>query len=145
VYRHRRPPLIRTDLIAEAIRLARMLHGLLPADAEISGLLALMLLTEARRAARTDPHQALYLWLERLQPTAPVRLSRTVAVAHAFGARRGLALLEQLDRDHHITDDPLVAQRTTPPPAPHTPARTRGALIGRSRPVNFVAGMSRPA
>jgi RNA polymerase sigma factor (sigma-70 family) len=166
--------LTRTDLTAEAIRLARMLHALLPDDTEASGLLALMLLTEARRAARTDPdHElvlldeqdrtqwdqsqitegqdlieeawtqervgpyqlqaaiaathaqattaaetdwpqiaALYLWLERLQPTAPVRLSRTVAVAYAFGPRRGLALLEQLDRDHRITEDPLVAQRT---------------------------------
>jgi RNA polymerase sigma factor (sigma-70 family) len=42
----------RADLTAEAIRLARVLHRLLPDDAETSGLLALMLLTEARRAAR---------------------------------------------------------------------------------------------
>lgn len=166
--------LTRTDLTGEAIRLTRMLHALLPNDTEASGLLALMLMTEARHAARTDPHEelvvlpeqdrtrwnenmitegqalienawaqesvgpyqlqaaiaathaqaanatdtdwpqiaALYLWLERLQPTAPVRLSRTVAVAHAFGPRRGLALLKQLDRDHRIGDDPLVAQRT---------------------------------
>ena len=165
--------LTRTDLTSEAIRLTRMLHALLPEEAEVAGLLALMLLTEARRSARTDeahdlvlmdeqdrtlwdgrliaegrtliervwprerigPYQlqaaiaathaqattaektdwpqiaALYLWLERLQPTAPVRLSRAVAVAQAFGPRRGLALLEQLDRDHGLTDDPLVAQR----------------------------------
>lgn len=44
----------RTDLAAEAIRLARMLHRLVPADGEAAGLLALMLLTDARRAARTD-------------------------------------------------------------------------------------------
>jgi RNA polymerase sigma factor (sigma-70 family) len=43
----------RTDLSDEAIRLTRMLHGLLPDDAEVTGLLALMLLTDARRAART--------------------------------------------------------------------------------------------
>lgn len=48
------PDLLRTDVTAEAIRLARMLHGLLPAEAEVAGLLALMLLTDARRAARTD-------------------------------------------------------------------------------------------
>lgn len=165
--------LTRTDLTVEATRLTRMLRDLLPDDPEASGLLALMLLTEARRSARTDgddelvplaeqdralwderltaegrrlieqawahndvgPYQlqaaiaathaqaqtaaetdwpqiaALYLWLERLQPTAPVRLSRVVAVTHAFGPRRGIALLDQFERDHRITDDPLVAQR----------------------------------
>lgn len=43
----------RTDLTAEAVRLTRMLHGLMPAEGEAAGLLALMLLTDARRAART--------------------------------------------------------------------------------------------
>ena len=43
----------RTDLTREAIRLARMLHRLLPDEQEVAGLLALMLLTDARRAART--------------------------------------------------------------------------------------------
>jgi RNA polymerase sigma factor (sigma-70 family) len=43
----------RTDLTAEAIRLARILHGLMPAEGEAAGLLALLLLTDARRAART--------------------------------------------------------------------------------------------
>ena len=47
------PDLARTDLSNEAIRLTRMLHGLLPSDGEVTGLLALMLLTDARRAART--------------------------------------------------------------------------------------------
>ena len=45
--------LCRTDLSDEAIRLARTLHGLLRGDAEVAGLLALMLLTDARRPART--------------------------------------------------------------------------------------------
>ncbi len=45
--------LLRPDLVAEAIRLARLSVELLPADAEARGLLALMLLTDARRAART--------------------------------------------------------------------------------------------
>ena len=45
--------LLRPDLMAEAIRLARLSAELLPADAEARGLLALMLLTDARRAART--------------------------------------------------------------------------------------------
>ena len=43
----------RRELTGEAIRLARELHALLPGDGEVAGLLALMLLTDARRAART--------------------------------------------------------------------------------------------
>jgi RNA polymerase sigma factor (sigma-70 family) len=42
----------RTELSGEAIRLTRMLHGILPDDGEVAGLLALMLLTDARRPAR---------------------------------------------------------------------------------------------
>jgi RNA polymerase sigma factor (sigma-70 family) len=49
------PRLQRTDLSDEAIRLARTLHALLPDDAEVAALLALMLLTDARRDARTGP------------------------------------------------------------------------------------------
>jgi predicted RNA polymerase sigma factor len=49
------PDLARVELSAEAIRLTRMLYRLLPADGEVTGLLALMLLTDARRAARTGP------------------------------------------------------------------------------------------
>ena len=45
----------RTDLSNEAIRLTRAVHQLLPADAQVTGLLALMLLTDARRTARTGP------------------------------------------------------------------------------------------
>jgi RNA polymerase sigma factor (sigma-70 family) len=43
----------RVELTAEAIRLTRMLHELLPDDGEVAGLLALMLLTDSRRTART--------------------------------------------------------------------------------------------
>jgi RNA polymerase sigma factor (sigma-70 family) len=43
----------RVDLAREAIRLARMVHAQLPEDGEVAGLLALMLLTHARRQART--------------------------------------------------------------------------------------------
>ncbi|MGX1811600.1 RNA polymerase sigma factor [Nocardia sp. NPDC055321] len=46
--------LVAPDLSDEGIRLARMLFRLLPEDAEVAGLLALMLLTDARRAARVD-------------------------------------------------------------------------------------------
>ena len=46
------PALQRADLTTEAIRLARVVHNLMPGEAEVVGLLALMLLTDARRAAR---------------------------------------------------------------------------------------------
>jgi RNA polymerase sigma factor (sigma-70 family) len=49
------PSLHRTELAAEAIRLARLVQRALPGDGEVTGLLALMLLTDARRAARTGP------------------------------------------------------------------------------------------
>ena len=49
------PDLRREDLTAEAIRLTREVHRLRLEDREVTGLLALMLLTEARRAARTGP------------------------------------------------------------------------------------------
>jgi predicted RNA polymerase sigma factor len=49
------PDLARADMSGEAIRLARMLRASLPGDPEVTGLLALMLLTEARRPARTGP------------------------------------------------------------------------------------------
>ncbi|OPG14521.1 RNA polymerase sigma factor [Microbispora sp. GKU 823] len=45
----------RADLAHEAIRLTRMVHAQLPEDGEVTGLLALMLLTHARREARTTP------------------------------------------------------------------------------------------
>jgi len=53
--------LIREDLCAEAIRLARLLAELMPDEPEALGLLALMLLTHSRRAARSSPEQSLVL------------------------------------------------------------------------------------
>jgi RNA polymerase sigma factor (sigma-70 family) len=49
------PTLRRDDLSLEAIRLTRILHHLQPHDPEVAGLLSLMLLTDARRLARTTP------------------------------------------------------------------------------------------
>jgi predicted RNA polymerase sigma factor len=49
----------RAGLTAEAIRLTRLMHRLLPGEGEVTGLLALMLLTDARRAARTGPDGSL--------------------------------------------------------------------------------------
>jgi RNA polymerase sigma factor (sigma-70 family) len=49
------PDLLRPDLTTEALRLTRDVHRQLPDEGEVTGLLALMLLTDARRAARTGP------------------------------------------------------------------------------------------
>ncbi len=49
----------RTELSAEAIRLTRMVHRMVPQDGEVAGLLALMVLTDARRKARTEADGAL--------------------------------------------------------------------------------------
>jgi len=53
--------LIRASLCAEAIRLGRLLAGLMPDEPEVTGLLALMLLAQSRRAARTTPGGGLVL------------------------------------------------------------------------------------
>jgi RNA polymerase sigma factor (sigma-70 family) len=53
------PYLHRSELSSEAIRLTRLVHRILPADGEVAGLLALMVLTDARRPARTGPDGAL--------------------------------------------------------------------------------------
>jgi RNA polymerase sigma factor (sigma-70 family) len=55
------PDLQRADLAGEAIRLTRMVHKLLSDSNEVTGLLALMLLTDARRPARTAPDGGLIL------------------------------------------------------------------------------------
>ncbi|MFI5913719.1 RNA polymerase sigma factor [Dactylosporangium sp. NPDC051541] len=52
-------PLVRDDLCTEAIRLARMLRALMPDEPEVAGLLALMILSAARRPARVDRSGAL--------------------------------------------------------------------------------------
>jgi len=98
------PALQRTELATEAIRLARLVHGLLPGDAEVAGLLALMLLTDARRPSRTGPEgevipmaeQDRSLWKPDLiaegvalitaalphGPTGPYQLQAAIAAIH---------------------------------------------------------------
>ena len=49
----------RVELTGEAIRITRQVRRLLPDDGEVAGLLALMLLTDARRPARTRPDNSL--------------------------------------------------------------------------------------
>ena len=96
-------------LADEGILLTRQLHQHLPAAGEVSGLLALMLITDARRAARTRPDGSLVplaeqdrsLWdhmriregirlIERALPTGPVgpfQLQAAIAAVHAEAAR----------------------------------------------------------
>ncbi len=81
--------LIRVELSAEAIRLARQLHELLPADGEVAGLLALMLLADARRPARTRSDGAIValadqdrtLWNRCAITEGTALLERTLATA----------------------------------------------------------------
>ena len=129
------PTLQRTELAAEAIRLARMVHRLLPDDSEVAGLLALMLLTDARRPARTGPggelipmaEQDRSLWnaeyiaagvalITGALPrgaTGPYQLQAAIAAIHdeaptaeATDWPQILALYELLMR---ISDNPVVA------------------------------------
>jgi RNA polymerase sigma factor (sigma-70 family) len=72
------PSLQRGELAAEAIRLARLVRRLLPGDSEVAGLLALMLLTDARKLARTGP-------AGELIPMADQDRSRWSAAAVAEG------------------------------------------------------------
>jgi predicted RNA polymerase sigma factor len=103
------PDLQRADLTAEAIRLTRAVHRLLPGDGEVAGLLALMLLTEARRAARTRPDGALVPLAEQDRgrwnsaliregtdlltrtlaqaPIGPYQVQAAIAAVHAEAAR----------------------------------------------------------
>ena len=56
---------VRHDLTAEAIRLTRLIYALMPEDGEVAGLLALMLLTEARRTARVSASGELVTLVEQ--------------------------------------------------------------------------------
>jgi RNA polymerase sigma factor (sigma-70 family) len=133
------PSLHRGELSAEAIRLARMVHRLLPGDAEVAGLLALMLLTDARRPARAGPDGGLVpmaeqdrsLWdasriaegvaliTEALPrgPTGPYQLQAAIAAVHdeapsaeATDWPQIVALYELLRR---TSDNPVVALNHT--------------------------------
>jgi RNA polymerase sigma factor (sigma-70 family) len=129
------PDLHRKELSAEAIRLARLVHRLLPDDAEATGLLALMLLTDARRPARTGPGGELVPMAEQDRsrwdadaiaegaallagalprgPTGPYQLQAAIAAVHdeapsaeATDWPQIVALYELLRR---LSDNPVVA------------------------------------
>jgi RNA polymerase sigma factor (sigma-70 family) len=124
----------RDELSGEAIRLTRAVHRQLPQDAEVAGLLALMLLTDARRAARTGRHGELIplqkqdrgLWDQDLiaegvalisatlprGAVGPYQLQAAVAAVHDEAATADdtdwpqiLALYQVLER---MSDNPMV-------------------------------------
>jgi RNA polymerase sigma factor (sigma-70 family) len=128
------PNLHRADLTGEAIRLTRDLRRLLPADGEVAGLLALMLLTDARRPARATPdgnlvplaEQDRSRWsAESIQegvalitdvlahaPLGPYQVQAAIAAVHDEAARADetdwpqiVALYEILER---ISPNPMV-------------------------------------
>ncbi|HEX8244097.1 MAG TPA: sigma-70 family RNA polymerase sigma factor [Longimicrobium sp.] len=129
------PSLHRPDLSNEAIRLARAVHALLPDDGEVAGLLALMLLTDARRAARTGPHGELIpldeqdraLWDRRLiaegvalvsaalsrGSVGPYLLQATIAAVHDEAPRAEDTDWAQIDALYglleQISDNPMVS------------------------------------
>jgi RNA polymerase sigma factor (sigma-70 family) len=129
------PQLHRVELAAEAIRLTRVVHRLLPGDAEVAGLLALMLLTDARRGARTGPDGSLIPMAEQdrgrwdrgqiaegialitaalpVGPTGPYQLQAAIAAVHDEAATAEetdwpqiVALYEVLMR---LSDNPMLA------------------------------------
>jgi RNA polymerase sigma factor (sigma-70 family) len=128
------PQLQRRDLANEAIRLARAVHSLLPDDGDVAGLLALLLLTDARRVARTGPDGELIpltkqdrtLWdQEQIREGIALisatlsrgsvgvyQLQAAIAAVHGEAARAEdtdwpqiLALYEELQR---MSDNPMV-------------------------------------
>jgi predicted RNA polymerase sigma factor len=128
------PELARTDLSGEAVRLARAIRASLPDDPEVAGLLALMLLTEARRPARSTADGELVplaeqdrtLWdadlvtegltlitgALRQGPFGEYQVQAAIAAVHADAGRHAdtdwakiLSLYDLLDQ---LTDNPMV-------------------------------------
>jgi RNA polymerase sigma factor (sigma-70 family) len=90
------PTLQRLDLAQEALRLTRLLHAQLPHDAEVLGLLSLMLLTDARRNARSAPDGTI-IPLDQQDRSAWDREAIAEGVALVSGAlRRGAVGAYQL-------------------------------------------------
>jgi RNA polymerase sigma factor (sigma-70 family) len=112
------PDLHRADLTAEAIRLTQLLHRLLPAEGEVAGLLALMLLTDARRTARTDPDGSIVPLAEQrrdLWDTAAIAegqalLTRTLGAGPVgqYQIQAAIAALHDEASDAEQTDWPQI-------------------------------------
>ncbi|MGA4838067.1 RNA polymerase sigma factor [Streptomyces sp. G45] len=112
------PDLQRPDLAEEALRLTRVLRKLLPAAREVTGLLALMLLVHARRAARTGPDGALVLlddqdrrrWDRELiaEGLALVPAALTGGPPGPYGVQAAIAALHAEAPDLAATDWPQI-------------------------------------
>lgn len=110
--------LVRADLAAEAIRLGRLLYDLVPGESEVTGLLALMLLTEARRPARTTPAGALVPLREQdrtLWDRALIAEGTSLAAAALergpigdYTAQAAIAALHDAAPNHDETDWPRI-------------------------------------
>ena len=111
------PDLQRTDLSNEAIRLTRAVHALLPSDGAVTGLLALMLLTDARRSARTGPNGELIpldeqersLW-DRAQITEGVALVSDVLARGSIGLYQLQAAIAAVHDEAETAQDTDWAQ-----------------------------------
>ena len=111
--------LMREDLALEAIRLARLLDGLLPGRAEIQGLLALLLLHHARRRARASPEgdvilledQDRGLW-DRVEIAEGLALVETAmrqpGRPSAYAVQAAIAALHARAPRHDATDWPQI-------------------------------------
>ncbi|MBP2325219.1 RNA polymerase sigma factor (sigma-70 family) [Kibdelosporangium banguiense] len=148
------PDLQRADLASEAIRLTRLVHALLSDNNEVTGLLALMLLTDARRPARTAPDGGLILladqdrtrWDQSLiaegvalvsevlpqRDVGPYQLQAAIAAVHDEAATDAdtdwpqiVALYEVLLQ---ITDNPMTALNHVV-----AVAMAEGATVGLAR------------
>ncbi|MFG2052338.1 RNA polymerase sigma factor [Micromonospora sp. NPDC048935] len=112
------PALQRVDLAEEAIRLARILRRLLPAEREVAGLLGLLLLVHARRAARTGPDGAVVLlddqdrgrWDHSMidEGRALVVVALTGPAPGPYGVQAAIAALHDEAADVASTDWPQV-------------------------------------
>ncbi|NBF00300.1 RNA polymerase sigma factor [Nonomuraea sp. KC401] len=150
--------LLRTDLCLEAVRLARELAGLMPDEPEAIGLLALLLLTEARRPARVGPsgelvvlaeqdrslwnreliaegHELVRRCLRRNQP-GPYQLQAAINAVHTDGPATDwpqvLALYDQLL--HHAPTPIVALNRAVAVAEVHGPAIALAAVDGLDLP-----------
>ncbi|MFI9628837.1 RNA polymerase sigma factor [Streptomyces sp. NPDC052042] len=113
------PQLQRLDLAQEAIRLARVLRHLMPAEREVAGLLGLMLLIHARREARTGPNSELVLlddqdrgrWDHTMieEGNGLVVFALTGGPPGPYGVQAAVAALHDEAADLATTDWPQIA------------------------------------
>jgi RNA polymerase sigma-70 factor (ECF subfamily) len=122
------PDLVRLELCDEAIRLARLLHELLPGEPEVAGLLGLLLLQHSRRDARLDQHGEVVLladqdparWdhpaieegrrlvAEALPGGGPYALQAGIAAGHSFVPADWPSIVRLYDRLARIDGSPAV-------------------------------------